>query len=112
MAKYLQITTAGEFNTIDLGEFFAGLDDIYEATKCQMVQIVQLEDGLTMWVDEEGKYSGRLVNDTATTMFWNAFGATDYIMGDVILTGGEDSKGRITGLSDKKIAEIQNDLIL
>jgi hypothetical protein len=45
-------------------------------------------------------------------MFWNAFGATDYIMGDVILTGGEDSKGRITGLSDKKIAEIQNDLIL
>ncbi len=111
MAKYLQITTAGELNTIDFGDKFAKIEDIYEATKCEIVQVIGL-NGVSMWLDEEGKYSGRLVNDTATTLFWNAFGATDYIMGDVILTGAEDSKGRITGLSDKKIAEIQNDLIL
>ena len=111
MAKYLQITTTGEFNTIDLGENFATLSDIYEATKCEMVQIVQIADGLTMWLDEEGKYSGRLVNDTATTMFWNAFGATDYIMGDVLLTGDEDSDGNFLGFSDDRIAEI-TDLVL
>ena len=111
MAKYLQITTAGELNTIDFGDKFAKIEDIYEATKCEIVQVIGL-NGVSMWLDEEGKYSGRLVNDTATTMFWNAFGATDYIMGDILLTGDEDSEGRLLGFSDERIAEIQNDLTL
>lgn len=107
MAKYLKIATTGEMTTVDLGDRFAGLDDLYVATRCNIVQMVQL-DGVTMWMDEEGKFTGKVRNQVATKMYWDAFGPyTDLIMGDVLITGDEDSEGNLLGFSDDQIAKIK-----
>lgn len=105
MAKYLKIAASGEITTVDLGDRFAGLDDLYVATRSNIVQMLRV-DGLTMWLDEEGKFTGKLVNEIATKMFWKSFGAVDYIMGDVLLSKGEDSDGNLLGLTDDQIAEV------
>lgn len=65
--------------------------------------------GLSMWVDYDGLYS-KPSNPTAVLMA-NAIGdepITQYITGDVLLTGGIDSEGDLLGLTkiqDSVLAE-------
>lgn len=102
MAKYLKIATTGEMVVVDLGNKFAGLQELYQATSSDIVQMVQLDD-LTMWVDEEGKFNGKEQNELATKMFWDVFGPYDVIMGDALITGDEDADGNLLGFTDDQI---------
>lgn len=108
MAKYLKISTTGEMTTLDLGDKFADLAELYKATNCDMIQMIQL-DGVTMWLDEEGKLTGKAPNAIATAMFWDVFGPyTDIIVGDVLITGDEDEEGNLLGFTDEVLESIKH----
>jgi hypothetical protein len=63
------------------------------------LEIIRLSPTMTMWTNEEGKLDGLPVNHRATALWTYYFGATDIIVGNVILTGGTDTDGNCLGLS-------------
>jgi len=67
------------------------------------IECVAISDDLTMWCNEEGKLDGLPVNDIATKIFQNRFGAVDVIMGNVVLTGGADDEGDDLGLTEEQV---------
>lgn len=67
-----------------------GTDFTYEElckhTKSEMVQMVVLQDGRYMWMDENGKLEGKVSNSLATTLLKEAGGIPwDYVAGDVLI---------------------------
>lgn len=107
MAKYLKIATSGEMTTLDSGDKTADLAFLYENTGSEMIQMIVL-DGVTMWLDEEGKLRQRAVNQIATQMFWDVFGPySDVIVGDVVITADEDEDGNLLGFSEEQISKIK-----
>ena len=68
------------------------------------MQAIDIATDMTMWCNEEGKLIGLPHNPYAQFMWDKAFGAhTDYIVGDVVLTGGTDSEGYTLGLTDEQV---------
>ena len=50
----------------------------------------------TLWINEEGKPNGLLVNLVATALWWNlnpVFRGQDVLVGPVVVTGGVDEEG-------------------
>lgn len=97
MSKAIRVTTNGGTDEWDISE--NTLSKMQEAVG-GWVQAIDLSDTLTMWCNEEGKIQ-RLAHNLTAQMLWDdAFGAgTDYIVGDVVFTGGTDDEGRTLGLS-------------
>lgn len=56
-----------------------------------------------MWINEDGKYKCEFQNPIATALWAEMYGTTDYIMGDVIITGGCDAEGETIGLTNEQI---------
>ncbi len=105
MAKNaLVITTAGEMSIIDLAENELAT---LQAKVGGWVQMVDLNDNLTLWCNEEGKLEGLPLNRYATELWESVYGKTDIIVGDIVLTGGADDEGETLGLSDLKIEAIK-----
>lgn len=71
-----------------------------------LIEAVTLDGDITLWCNEEGKILGLPYNDKATLLWEKTFGATDLIMGDVILTGGNDEEGETLPLSDSQLEKI------
>jgi hypothetical protein len=75
------------------------------------VQVVPLAGslaGLSMWLNEEGKFSDLGLNELATAIWEDSYGATDFIVGNVLITGGEDYDGEITSLTSEETDKIMN----
>jgi hypothetical protein len=95
-----------------------GLDewDISENTLSKMqqavgglVQAIDLSPTLTMWCNEEGKLQNLARNFTAQVLWDARFGGgTDYIVGDVVFTGGTDDEGATLGLDEQTAGIIVN----
>jgi hypothetical protein len=60
-----------------------------------------------MWCNEEGKMEGLAHNPVGQALWVQAFGATDYIVGDVVFTGGTDKDGETLPLSEERAREIR-----
>ena len=105
MKKALVITTLGEATIIDLNE--GSLEKLQKAVG-GYVQAIDLCEGLTMWCNEEGKMMS-LPHNPFGQAFWETafpvseFGRTDYIVGDIVLTGGADNEGDTLGLTSDEI---------
>jgi hypothetical protein len=105
MKKALAITTLGEATIIDLNE--GSLEKLQKAVG-GYVQAVDLCEGVTMWCNEEGKMMS-LPHNPFGQAFWETafpvseFGRTDYIVGDIVLTGGADDEGDTLGLTTEEI---------
>jgi hypothetical protein len=105
MKKALAITTLGETTIIDLNE--GSLEKLQKAVG-GYVQAVDLCEGVTMWCNEEGKMMS-LPHNPFGQAFWETafpvseFGRTDYIVGDIVLTGGADDEGDTLGLTTEEI---------
>jgi hypothetical protein len=105
MKKALAITTLGEATIIDLNE--GSLEKLQKAVG-GYVQAIDLCEGLTMWCNEEGKMMS-LPHNPFGQAFWETafpvseFGRTDYIVGDIVLTGGADNEGDTLGLTSDEI---------
>ena len=81
------------------------------------VQAVDLQGafaGITMWVNEEGKFDDSLSLNTGATFIWEqVFGfGTDFIKGNAIFTGGADDEGETIGLSPEQQSLIFTSLLL
>lgn len=75
------------------------------------IQAVPLQDPvgeLTMWLNEEGKLDGLPENMAATWLWGRSYGATDVMVGNVVLSGGVDENGETLGLSDDQVAALQS----
>jgi hypothetical protein len=99
--KALQITTTGkvtELEDISLETLQKGVGG--------WVQALSL-DGLTMWCNEEGKLIGLTHNPYAQELWDSVYGVkTDYLVGDVVITGGTDEKGEVIPLTHSEATDI------
>ena len=59
---------------------------------------------VVLWVNEEGKLRDLELNTYGTALWANNFGLTDWIAGDIIITGETDEEGYSTGLTDEQIS--------
>jgi hypothetical protein len=98
MKSAIVIKTSGEIVEVDLKA-----SDELEALQSAVggwIEAVDLAENLTMWVNEEGKINGLELNSIATALFDKYFENNfDVIVGDIVLTGGTDSKGNTLGLT-------------
>ena len=98
MTKALRITTAGAIQELDLSRDSL---TVLQNGVGGWVQAVDLTTTMTLWCNEEGKLEGLPHNPYAQKLWDTAFGAdTDYIVGDVVLTGAPDEEGYTTGLTE------------
>lgn len=104
MKKAIQIKTTGEVVELDIT---ADSLTTLQTAVGGWVQAIDIATDLTMWCNEEGKLISLPHNPFAQFMWDKAFGAhTDYIVGDIVLTGGTDEEGATLGLSDEQTAII------
>jgi hypothetical protein len=97
----LQVTTTGEVTELDLAS--DSLNKLQTAVG-GWVQAIDLASDLSMWCNEEGKLTGLPHNPYAQYMWDKVFGAhTDYLVGDIVLTGGTDSEGETIGLTQEQV---------
>lgn len=72
----------------------------------QCVDLDEALEGVTIWVNEEGKMEGLPYNALATLVWETSYGFTDVIVGNAVLTGGTDDDGETLGLTDEQVAKI------
>jgi hypothetical protein len=95
MKTAIQIKTDGTIAELDLSA-----DSLATLQKAVggLVQAIDLGE-FTMWCNDEGKMLS-LPHNPYGQAFWTvAYGNTDYIVGDIVLTGGADSEGETLGLT-------------
>lgn len=97
----LQVKTTGEVTELDLTS--DSLQTLQTAVG-GWVQTIDLASDLSMWCNEEGKLNSLPHNPYAQFMWDKVFGAhTDYLVGDIVLTGGTDSEGETIGLTQEQV---------
>jgi hypothetical protein len=100
MKQALHISTTG--NVIELDLTTSSLATLQAAVD-GLIEAVPLANDLTMWCNEEGKLLGLPHNPFGQFMWDKVFGAhTDYIVGDIVLSGGTDSEGEAVGLTEEQ----------
>jgi len=101
MKTAIRITTAGEVTTLDIStEPLATLQQGVGG----LVQAVDLSERLTLWLNEEGKVLGQAHNPYGQFFWDKLFGAhTDYIVGDIVISGGTDGNGDTLGLTEQQV---------
>ena len=63
------------------------------------LELVRLNNGVDLWVNENGIAEGLPYNPTATAIYWSNFGfMSGQIFGDVVFTSSND-EGETTGLT-------------
>ena len=73
------------------------------------IQLVELHSkNIDLYLNEEGKLDGLPQNPIATALWSEDYGLTDYIVGDVIITGGYNSEGETVGLADTQISALMD----
>ncbi len=104
MKNAMVITTLGSVSLVNLET--QALETLQDAVG-GYVQAIDLDNNqMTMWCNEEGKMIG-LPHNPFGQMFWEKmYDRTDYIVGDIVLTGGADDEGETIGLTDEQITEI------
>jgi tRNA threonylcarbamoyladenosine modification (KEOPS) complex Pcc1 subunit len=101
MKKALHIKTTGEVIELDIT---ADSLSTLQTAVGGWVQAIDIASDLSMWCNEEGKLISLPHNPFAQFMWDKAFGAhTDYIVGDIVLTGGTDEEGYTLGLTDEQV---------
>ena len=101
MVKAITITTD---NTVTCFDMDKNSLELLQKAVGGYVQAINLDDTLTLWCNEEGKMMNLPHNEKAQILWDNVFGSgTDYIVGNIVLTGGADDEGEIIGLTDEQI---------
>jgi len=105
-AQALWITTEGELVELD----DLSHNSISEAVG-GWVQAIQLHERLTLWLNEEAKQN-RLPHNLKGQTIWETFFEvdSDYIVGNVVLTGGADEEGETLPLRPDDLAVLKSSL--
>ena len=103
MNKAIRITTENETLVFELKS--DSLEQLQHAVG-GYIQAIDLSDELTLWCNEEGKMMNLPHNRRAQELWDKVFGAgTDYIVGDIVLTGGANEDGETLGLTDAQLVD-------
>lgn len=106
MKLAIRITTDGTIEELDLSG--DNSLDVLQTAVGGWVQAIDLHDALTMWLNEEGKLERLPHNPYAQSEWDNRYGAnTDYMVGDVVFTGGTDEDGATLGLDEDTAQQIR-----
>jgi len=62
-------------------------------------------NGMSIYINEEGKILGLPANDLATALWENGWGH-DVLVGDALLVGGLDRHGNDTSLTEKQVQAV------
>ena len=85
------IKTSGEQVEVSPQETRFTLEQMYSLLGCGCVQVIFLDDGRIMWIDEEGKLKPHQVNHVATELLARAGGIPgDYIAGSALITDNNE----------------------
>ena len=63
------------------------------------VECIGIERPFMMWLNEEGKLEGQKLNEVASELAFSHISVSDYIAGNVVITGGADMDGETLPLS-------------
>lgn len=72
-----------------------------------LLEAVGLEDGHTLYLDEEGKLIGLPVNETATRLTRGVLSMWDIVVGDCVIAGPPDDDGEETSVSSEWLARFK-----
>ena len=98
------VTTKAEVSVIDIAD--GSLKKLQSAVD-GLIQPINLDADVTMWVNEEGLLRNDLeMNDIATSLYAQMYEITNPIIGDVVFTGGTDEEGETLGLADDYVDAI------
>jgi hypothetical protein len=117
MSKQVQVVFLGDDSTTKVEALpELSLDYLQTAVK-GWVQAVDLQGafaGITIWVNEEGKFDESLALNTGATFIWEqSFGyGTDFIKGNAVFTGGTDDEGDTLGLSPEQQSLVLTSLLI
>jgi len=105
--KAVVIKTNGTTETIEMGP--SNELSVLQESVGGWIQAIQLSDTLVMWLNEEGKMES-LPHNAIAQWYWDmAFGPeTDYIVGNVVFTGGVDNEGETIGLTEEQVATLSD----
>lgn len=70
------------------------------------IECVRLDNGIDMWLNEEGKLLGLPVNYFATVLWISKYGMTDVMCGNAILTSGTED-GDTVGLTEEQLDSLR-----
>jgi hypothetical protein len=105
--KALVLTATGEVKELD----GITLQDLQSAVG-GWVQAIDLAEDLTMWLNEEGKLVGLPHNTTAQKLWDKTFWVgSDFVVGDVVLTGGTGEEGVTLPLGDDTAQRVRKILV-
>lgn len=68
------------------------LEELYALLQCEMIEIVYLNHGEIMIIDEEGKLRPNSINEEATKIFQNATSNPDVIVGNALVCNSKQLK--------------------
>lgn len=94
--KGVKITTDKQLSWVDVNE----LAD-YQAVVGGYIERVELEDGCSLWLNEEGKLNRLPFNSIATDIALPRLMFGDTIVGDVVILGPDDGEGNDTDLDQR-----------
>lgn len=107
MKTALVLKADGTIETIDN----TGLEALQSAVG-GWVQAIDLASDLTIWVNEEGKLIGLPHNPTAQKLWDKTFWVgSDFIVGDVVLTGGTGEEGETLALATDTAERVRELLV-
>ena len=109
MEKAVIIRVDGSKSTVEFE--LGGSYDLIRSTVGGYFQVLPIETpsgAVDLWVNEEGKLDGLEQNPTATALWVQCYGLTDYCVGDVILTCGVNREGETTGLTSEQVEYFMN----
>jgi hypothetical protein len=73
-----------------------------------LIEPIGFGSSVTMWVNEEGKLTGKTPNKVATAFYEGKYGAIDIVVGTIVFTGGTDDEGETLGLTDDIVKILQD----
>jgi len=107
MNKALFVSVNGEFEVRDF-DYESEYSVVSGAVGGYIERIYLPKQGVCLWVNEEGKLRDLELNTYGTALWANNYGLTDWIAGDIIITGDTDSEGYSLGLSEAQLALLTN----
>jgi hypothetical protein len=88
------------------------LEELQAGVGGGLVQLIQVSDTVTMWVNEEGLLRDDLELNDVATIFYHALGGQDTpIMGPIVFTGGGDDDGETLPLTDTKFIDFLDSML-
>lgn len=109
----LVVPVEGEPRIVEIPKGSGELNAIYEAIGCQTIEAIEVL-GLTVFLDEEGKYTGpdggpKPTNQRVTALAHQdrSIFDWDFVCGDVIFMGLYDNDGETLSLTDDQVHHVQ-----